>query len=119
MKVCHVLHSLRVGGAEMLVRRMILNAPAGLEHSVVVLDQVGTWGEELQAEGVQVLRTGRRPGVDLGLVRRVEFAPDRPSCERRRKQDQSRAGAGAGTGCRLSRELNPQRRCFGRRPAGG
>jgi glycosyltransferase involved in cell wall biosynthesis len=55
----------------MLVRRMIQNAPPGIEYHVVVLDLVGEWGEELRASGVEVLRTGRRPGVDLGLVRRL------------------------------------------------
>ena len=85
MRICHVLHSLRVGGAEMLVRRMIQNAPSGVEHCVVVLDLVGEWGEELRAQGVRVLRTGRRPGVDLGLVRRLreiyrEMEPDLIHC---------------------------------------
>ncbi len=71
MKVCHVLHGMRIGGAEMLLRRMIECAPRDLEHCVIVLDDIGEWGEELLAEGCDIRLAGRKPGVDLGLVRRM------------------------------------------------
>ncbi len=69
--VCHVLHTLGVGGAEMLATRLARRF-SGLYRTVFAcLDELGTLGEELAAEGFPVHVLGRRPGLDLGCVFRL------------------------------------------------
>jgi sugar transferase (PEP-CTERM/EpsH1 system associated) len=71
MRVCHVLHTMGVGGAEMLVARMIGRRPEGIDFCVAVLDKIGDLGERVAATGIPVERVGRRAGVDLSLLRRL------------------------------------------------
>lgn len=64
MRVVHVLHSLAVAGAEVLVHDFVVGTQSSLEQSVVTLDAVGALGEALRARGVGVHCVGRRPGFD-------------------------------------------------------
>jgi sugar transferase (PEP-CTERM/EpsH1 system associated) len=75
--ICHVLHSLRVGGAEVLAARLARRLRDTYRFVFVCLDELGTLGQELRDEGVPVHLLGRRPGVDwrcsyrlAGILRR-------------------------------------------------
>ncbi len=61
--VCHVLHGLRVGGAEVLATRM---ARRFVNHRSIFacLDERGTLADELQRDGFAVHLLGRRAGFD-------------------------------------------------------
>lgn len=66
----HVVLSMHVGGAERLVYDMVKHpAFAKLPPIVCCLDAVGDLGEKLRQEGYQVYCKGRRPGLDLEMVR--------------------------------------------------
>ena len=85
MKVCHVMHTMGVGGAEVLVSNMIRRAPKDLEFCVALLDSIGPLGERLVEEGIVVECLGRKPGVDLGLFRGLKkifmrYRPDVVHC---------------------------------------
>ncbi len=69
--VCQVLHSLRVGGAEVLAMRLARRLNASYRFVFACLDEVGTLGEELRAEGFDVRMLGRSPGVDWRCTRRL------------------------------------------------
>jgi L-malate glycosyltransferase len=71
MTVCQVLHSLDVGGAEVLASRLARRL--GMQHRFVFacLDDLGALGEGLRQEGFPVCVLGRRPGVDWRCVARL------------------------------------------------
>src|SRR5437868_182250 len=71
VRVGFVLHSLGVAGAEMLVVETIRRLAGRLKPVVFCLDEVGELGRRLQAEGVEVLCLGRRPGRDFGVAWRL------------------------------------------------
>lgn len=72
MRVCHVVHSLKVGGAEVLVANLTRSLRGSdVEVVVACLDEIGVLGEQLRAEGTAIRCAGRRPGVDLGLFGRM------------------------------------------------
>jgi glycosyltransferase involved in cell wall biosynthesis len=62
--VCQVLHSLGVGGAEVLAARLARQLAGAFRFLFVCLDDLGTLGQELRAQGFPVWVLGRRPGVD-------------------------------------------------------
>ncbi len=62
--ICQVLHSLHVGGAEVLAARLARRLHKSFRFLFVCLDQLGTLGEELQAEGFPVEVLKRQPGLD-------------------------------------------------------
>lgn len=76
-----VLHVMQVAGAEVLVAEIIRRLRDRIRPFVYCLDAVGPLGERLIGEGVPVEGLGRRPGLDLGLVRRLRRAllRDRPA----------------------------------------
>lgn len=69
--ICQVLHSLIVGGAEVLAAALARRLAGRYRFVFACLDELGTLGEELRGEGfaVEVLR--RRPGIDPGCMRRL------------------------------------------------
>jgi glycosyltransferase involved in cell wall biosynthesis len=69
--VCQLLHSLHVGGAEMLAARLARQLKDQFRFLFVCLDSLGTLGEELRAEGFPVEVLGRRSGLDGRLVWRL------------------------------------------------
>jgi glycosyltransferase involved in cell wall biosynthesis len=69
--VCHVLHGLTIGGAEVLAARLVRQLRGSFRFTFVCLDELGPLGEELRAEGFLIHVLGRRPGVDLGCSRRL------------------------------------------------
>jgi glycosyltransferase involved in cell wall biosynthesis len=69
--VCQVLHSLCVGGAEVLAARLARRLSGSFRFVFVCLDELGTLGEGLRTEGFGVTVLGRRPGLSGGAVLRL------------------------------------------------
>lgn len=70
--VCHVIHALGVGGAEMLVDVMVRRLAPDYRCVVAVLDEVGELGAQLQADGFTVEHLRRQPGIDRGCAKRLD-----------------------------------------------
>ncbi len=71
IRVGFVLHLMQVAGAEVLVADTIRHLRDRIEPTIFCLDAIGSIGEELQKQGVRVIAYGRKPGVDLGVSRRM------------------------------------------------
>jgi L-malate glycosyltransferase len=69
--ICHVLHHLDVGGAELLAKHFARHSAGEFRTVFLCLDAVGRLGRELQAEGSTVESVKRRPGFDFGCARRI------------------------------------------------
>src|SRR5262245_30516133 len=69
--VCQILHSLQVGGAEVLAARIARRLADQFEFVFACLDELGTLGAELRSEGVTVEVLGRSQGLDLACIRRL------------------------------------------------
>ncbi|WP_425616576.1 glycosyltransferase [Anatilimnocola sp. NA78] len=69
--VLQVLHSLEVGGAEILATRIARRLQHRYEFVFGCLDGLGTLGHELIGEGFRVEVLGRKAGLDVGCVRRL------------------------------------------------
>lgn len=69
--VCQVLHSMGVGGAEVLAARLVERLKDSTRFVFVCLDEVGTLGESLGREGFPVHVLHRSPGLDRSCVRRL------------------------------------------------
>ncbi|MCU0703047.1 MAG: glycosyltransferase [Fimbriiglobus sp.] len=70
-RVGFVLHVMQVAGAEVLVREIIRRLAGRITPTVFCLDSVGAIGEELIADGVEVLALGRKPGWDFRIAGRL------------------------------------------------
>lgn len=69
--ICQVLHSLTVGGAEVLAADLARRMGDRYRFLFACLDHLGTLGEELRREGFEVAVIERRPGVDLACMKRL------------------------------------------------
>jgi glycosyltransferase involved in cell wall biosynthesis len=69
--ICQVLHTLGVGGAEVLAARMARSLRGEFRFVFACLDELGTLGVQLRSEGFAVEVLGRRPGVDVRCVVRL------------------------------------------------
>ena len=67
--ICQLLHTLQVGGAEVLAARLGRQLAGECRFVYVCLDEAGTMGEELREEGFVVEVLGRRNGVDWRCAR--------------------------------------------------
>lgn len=74
--ICHVIHALGVGGAEVLVRQMIQQMSADFRCVVAVLDDIGAIGTQLQSAGIHVEHLRRQPGIDLKCAERLRAFAD-------------------------------------------
>lgn len=74
--VCHVIHALGVGGAEVLVDTMVRKSSDQFRCLVAVLDDIGEIGQQLQADGFIVEHLHRQPGIDRGCARRLRSFAD-------------------------------------------
>jgi glycosyltransferase involved in cell wall biosynthesis len=70
-RVGFVLHVMQVAGAEVLVAETIRRLAGRIEPTIFCLDGIGTLGEGLREEGIEVVCLGRRPGRDVGVARRL------------------------------------------------
>lgn len=75
--ICHVIHALGVGGAEVLVDTMVRRMSDHFRCVVAVLDDVGDMGRQLLADGFVVEHLHRQPGIDRGCARRLKSFADR------------------------------------------
>ena len=71
--ICQVLHTLEVGGAEVLAARLARRLQHRFRFVFVCLDQLGTLGLELREEGLVVEVSRRREGLDVGCVLGLVF----------------------------------------------
>ena len=69
--VAHVLHRMQYAGAEVLAADLLRKLGDRFAFTVLCLDGRGELGEAMAAEGWDVVDLGRRPGVDLGVARRL------------------------------------------------
>jgi glycosyltransferase involved in cell wall biosynthesis len=69
--ICHLMHGLRVGGAEVLVARLARRLRDRYRFCFACLDELGALGEELRNDGFPVDVVQRRPGVDWRLPLRL------------------------------------------------
>lgn len=83
MKILHIISGLGVGGAEMLLLRLIRESNGdGTEHRVIVLSGHDALCGQVQSAGAQVEILGMRSGLPQpGFIRRImkqiiEFEPD-------------------------------------------
>lgn len=83
MNITHIIVGLNVGGAELMLKRLIASHSQSPDytHRVISLTELGKVGEDLQAIGIPVIALGMRNGLDiwrafLGL--RNQLATERP-----------------------------------------
>ena len=69
--ICQILHTLRVGGAEVLAARLAYRLSGMNRFVFVCLDELGSLGQRLRADGFAVRVLDRRPGLDLSCSRRL------------------------------------------------
>lgn len=55
-KIVHVIIGLNVGGAELMLKRLVLHSQQGgqFRHEVISLTELGLIGADLQAQGIPV-----------------------------------------------------------------
>jgi L-malate glycosyltransferase len=71
VRVGFIVHVMQVAGAEVLVRETIARLGSRIIPTVFCLDRVGSIGEELQAQGVEVVCFDRKPGWDFTVSWRM------------------------------------------------
>ncbi len=69
--VCHVLHGLGIGGAEVIAMRLARQLWPTYRFVFVCLDECGELGEQLQDEGFAVHVLRRHPGLDWRAALRL------------------------------------------------
>lgn len=74
VRVAFVVHLMQVAGAEVLVRETIRRLRDRIAPTIFCLDAVGRIGEELVAEGIDLVCFNRRPGRDFGVSRKMAAA---------------------------------------------
>jgi len=74
LTVGHVLHRLDRAGAEVLAADLARKLKDRYRFVFLCLDGVGALGEELQAEGLEVVELQRRPGLDRSVGKRIRQA---------------------------------------------
>ena len=79
--VCHVIHALGVGGAEVLVDLMVRRMNDEFRCVIAVLDEIGEIGERLPQDGFIVEHLHRQPGIDRGCARRLRAFADREGAQ--------------------------------------
>ncbi|MEZ6074783.1 MAG: glycosyltransferase [Pirellulaceae bacterium] len=66
--LCHVLHSLNVGGAELLARAFAERCQDTYRVVIACLDALGSMGSEMRAAGFEIVVLDRQPGFDARCV---------------------------------------------------
>lgn len=70
--IAHVLHRLYLAGAEVLAAALSRQLKDQFEFIFLCLDETGPLGEELAAEGFDVIDLKRKPGIDLAVAKRIK-----------------------------------------------
>lgn len=79
--VCHVVHALGVGGAEVLVDQMLRLMSDEFRCIAAVLDDIGEIGARLQHDGFMVECLHRQSGIDRGCAKRLKDFADREGAQ--------------------------------------
>ncbi|MCZ2340713.1 MAG: glycosyltransferase [Bacteroidales bacterium] len=74
IRVGFVVHVMQVAGAEVLVRETIRQLGSAIQPTIFCLDAIGKIGEELLADGIDLVCLNRRPGWDFSVSRRLASA---------------------------------------------
>ena len=69
--LAYVVNALNPGGTERLVVEMSRAFAREFDLMVICLDEPGSWGQALRAEGIAVHCVWRQPGMDLGMPRKL------------------------------------------------
>ena len=69
--ICHVLHSLNVGGAEILASRLAEQMNDRFQFVFVCLDELGAMGQQFQDKGFAIEVLNRKPGFDWHCARQL------------------------------------------------
>ena len=64
IRVGFVMHVMQVAGAEVLVAEIIRRLGSRIQPTIFCLDGIGTLGEQLQQQGIEVVCLNRQPGFD-------------------------------------------------------
>lgn len=67
MKITHVIIGLGVGGAELMLKRLVegLNGKDGMQHSVISLTEIGPVGQQLLDSGINVASLGMKNALSI------------------------------------------------------
>jgi L-malate glycosyltransferase len=74
IRVAFVVHVMQVAGAEVLVRETIRRLGPKIQPTIFCLDRIGSIGDELISQGVDLVCLDRKPGRDFGVSRRMAKA---------------------------------------------
>lgn len=69
--ICQVLHSLNVGGAEILAANLARRLASSFHFIFACLDEMGTLGGQLQREGFEIEVFNRQPGIDWRCMKQL------------------------------------------------
>lgn len=71
--ILHITFNMQIGGTEQVIRNLVEGLdPARYTSSILCIDgEIGPWGKELQAKGFQHFCWQRKPGLDIGLIRKI------------------------------------------------
>lgn len=69
--ICHVLHSLGIGGAEVLADRLARGLANRFRPMFVCLDELGELGQKRRESGMPIELLKRQPGLDRACARRM------------------------------------------------
>lgn len=69
-KIVHIIMSLNIGGAELMLKRLVLHShqKEKFEHIVITLTDLGVMGPELQNRGIRVYSLGMKSLPTLPLI---------------------------------------------------
>lgn len=67
MKITHVIIGLGIGGAELMLKRLVegLNGQDGMQHSVISLTEIGPVGQQLLDSGINVTSLGMKNALSI------------------------------------------------------
>ena len=71
IRIGFVVHVMQVAGAEMLVAEIVRRMRGLYRSTIFCLDGIGPLGEQLRAEGIEVVNLERRPGKDYRTAWRM------------------------------------------------
>lgn len=71
IRVGFVVHVMQVAGAEVLIRETIRRLGPAITPTIFCLDSIGRIGEELVAQGVDLVCFHRKPGWDFSVSKRI------------------------------------------------
>jgi len=81
LRIGFVVHVMQVAGAEVLIRETIRRLGSAIRPTIFCLDRIGTIGEELAGQGVDVQCLDRKPGRDFSVSTKIARAASQRQIE--------------------------------------